>query len=321
MSGTPDVDFPPVLNGVDYLESVLGLLRATPGPRELKYAVLHLQAATEVLLKARVIQSDWRQVWLKPGQANEAAYKSGEFRSCGLEEAIERLAGLGVVVEPAMRSEIKLLGRQRNRLQHFGLTENALAVESRAAGVLDFLLEFVRVELLPGLSGNDAAVTGGQLDQAHASLAEITSLVTARLARIEPALDAAADRTVVCPACGQTALVVSGEATAACLFCTTSWQDSHEAATAYADGVLGLSWYETVTDGAAEPVYTCAWCDQLSVVRGARLRAAPEREDDFCFHCAEILTGMLACENGCGTLTDNETGLCVSCLAIQFDRF
>ncbi|WP_186784533.1 hypothetical protein [Streptomyces sp. CBG33] len=54
-STPPQVDFPPVRNGIDYLTSVVEhLSRTRPDPRDLKYAVLHLHAATEVLLKARL---------------------------------------------------------------------------------------------------------------------------------------------------------------------------------------------------------------------------------------------------------------------------
>ena len=51
------LDFPPIRNGVDYLVSVVNSLHGDSevGPREVKYAVLHLQAAAEVLLKARLL--------------------------------------------------------------------------------------------------------------------------------------------------------------------------------------------------------------------------------------------------------------------------
>lgn len=45
------VDFPPLRNGIDYLVSVVTALNHGEegvDPRKLKYAVLHLQAATEL---------------------------------------------------------------------------------------------------------------------------------------------------------------------------------------------------------------------------------------------------------------------------------
>ncbi|WP_244302586.1 hypothetical protein [Streptomyces viridosporus] len=68
MSGDADgprVDFPPVPNGIDYLSEVVTRLArpdAEVSPRDLKYAVLHLQAATEVLVKARLQIAHWSLV-------------------------------------------------------------------------------------------------------------------------------------------------------------------------------------------------------------------------------------------------------------------
>jgi hypothetical protein len=41
------LSFAPLQNGLDYLESVVEHLRDNPDQRDLKYAILHLQAATE----------------------------------------------------------------------------------------------------------------------------------------------------------------------------------------------------------------------------------------------------------------------------------
>jgi hypothetical protein len=43
-----DVSFPPIPNGIDYLVNVVELLsrdKGGPSPRDMKYSVLHLQAA------------------------------------------------------------------------------------------------------------------------------------------------------------------------------------------------------------------------------------------------------------------------------------
>lgn len=74
IGGQPDVDFPPIQNGIDYLLSVTNHLTHgdPPEPRDLKYAILHLQAAVEVLLKARLQREHWSQVFKNPGAATRA---------------------------------------------------------------------------------------------------------------------------------------------------------------------------------------------------------------------------------------------------------
>jgi len=52
----PQLQFPPLLNGVDYIEAVVGNLADHPTEKDLKYAVLHLHGAVEVLLKVRLMR-------------------------------------------------------------------------------------------------------------------------------------------------------------------------------------------------------------------------------------------------------------------------
>jgi len=322
MRSGKNVHFPPVANGMDYLRSVLDHLDDNPTHRDLKYTVLHLQAATEVLLKARLIEADWRLVWANPDMADEAKFERGEFQSCGIDDAIARLRNTGVEISPQAKGEITNLAKLRNQLQHFGLTASATAIEARAATVLDFLLDFVQRYLRPGLGDDDATIVDEQMTEFWEALTGIRSLIEARMKRIEPLLRAATDRTVTCPDCGLMAMVASGAPSVECLVCGNgkTW-DPKDVADEYASTVLGLSWYVAIKDGGAEPVYTCPECDLVTLVRGALLAGTPDIPADFCFNCAEQFTGVAPCQGGCGTLTDSDTGLCFWCERQAFSRF
>ncbi|MFI6084718.1 hypothetical protein ACIBBB_27735 [Streptomyces sp. NPDC051217] len=93
------VDFPPVENGVDYLRSVVDHLTDAdpPTPRALKYAVLHLQAAAEVLLKSRLLHEHWSLVFKEPSAATRKKFEVGDFTSCTTEAAIDRLRNIAGV--------------------------------------------------------------------------------------------------------------------------------------------------------------------------------------------------------------------------------
>jgi hypothetical protein len=124
--------------------------------RDLKYAVLHLQAAVEVLLKARLLREHWSLVFKEPGRATRAAYESGDFESCGTLAAVDRLREIvGISIEKKDVDELKELAKARNALQHYGLTQPSQAVEARAGRVLDFLMRFLEAELLPLLQGTE----------------------------------------------------------------------------------------------------------------------------------------------------------------------
>src|SRR5690242_18279809 len=158
-SAPPQLDFPPVRNGIDYLASVVEHLdenKSDVGPRDLKYAVLHLQAAVEVLLKARLQREHWGLVFKDPGKATRKAFEGGDFESCGTDATIERLRDIaGIAIDRKEAEALKDLAKDRNALQHYGLTHNAHAVEARAGRVLDFLMRFLDTRLLPLLEGQE----------------------------------------------------------------------------------------------------------------------------------------------------------------------
>lgn len=269
-STRPDVSFPPVPNGIDYLISVVDHLAThgsgspDPKPRDLKYAVLHLQAAAEVLLKARLLHEHWALVFKDPGKADHARYLAGDFETCGVAETITRLGGIVGIDLSQHRGKLTSLAKSRNALQHFGLTDSAFAVEARTADVLDFLLEFIQAELLPTLDAAEASAVAVDLERLLAAAAEIRSFVKTRMDRLRPELEPVRSMTTQCPACGKWSLVVDGEDNT-CRFCQTSWGTS-EITEAYVSEVLGLSWYDVGHDGAEEPTASCprecgaTWC-------------------------------------------------------------
>ncbi|MFJ5534146.1 hypothetical protein [Streptomyces sp. NPDC093261] len=75
-----EVYFPPVRNGLDYLVSVVEHLEAGTervSARDLKYAVLHLAAGAEVLLKARLQLEHWSLVFSDPAKARRSELEDG----------------------------------------------------------------------------------------------------------------------------------------------------------------------------------------------------------------------------------------------------
>lgn len=70
----PSVNFPPVLNGLDFLESTVDLLavKGDVPSRNLKYAVVHLASTAETLFKARLAMKKPALVWAKPDAYDRA---------------------------------------------------------------------------------------------------------------------------------------------------------------------------------------------------------------------------------------------------------
>ncbi|MFJ8860238.1 hypothetical protein ACIRD8_17595 [Streptomyces sp. NPDC102451] len=280
----PDIEFRPVRNGMDFLLSAVEHLtfEALPSDRDLKYAVLHLHAAVEVLLKARLVREHWSLVFKDPAKATAKDFADGSFSSTTIEGAMTRLREIaGVNIDEASRSAIIKLTQTRNAFTHYGHSASAYAVEAQATRVLSFLVDFIAQELY---DRNSSSQFGGEYDRTmrliQTQLGRIDTLVKNRMRKVDAELADQQERTVLCPACRQPAVVVGRHPH--CRFCYAEWPSAHELAGAYISTVLkdhdGLFWYRC--DDCAEDGH-----DEALLVLGASTADALEIEIGLCFRC------------------------------------
>ncbi|MEV6384829.1 hypothetical protein AB0M31_36115 [Streptomyces sp. NPDC051773] len=323
----PELRFPPVENGLDYLVDVTNRLATDPGadptPRDLKYAVRSLQDATETLLKARLRQEHWALVFAKPDAAGRAQYDKGDFVTCTLAEAMGRLQKIAdVKLPPKGVAAVHKLARDRNALAHWGLTANAAAIESRAAAVLDFLLVFLDRELLPGLDAAETAQAQATMNVVRSQLRGITAYVAKRTKDIRASLATLTAVTVECPECAQPALVAGG-GQPACRFCLLAWQDPAAAALDYAWIVRGQTPDNRVE--GLRPVQVCPTCEEETLVLEAATVAAQPDTVRLCLGCGtdHSDTALTACEGSCGLLlpADFPGSLCDNCTTAAWEGF
>ncbi|MFG2761644.1 serine/arginine repetitive matrix protein 1 [Streptomyces wuyuanensis] len=322
----PQLDFPPVRNGLDYLDSAVDHLDENDSAvttRDVKYAVLHLQAAVEVLFKARLLAEHWTLVFADLHQATRKKLESADFKSVTTDAAVLRLRNIvGVPITDEEQKALKNLSDDRNKLQHFGLTHDAHAVdahavEARAAAVLDFLIRFCDERLLPCLTNEEERGEAQRsLSRLREGLNSIESFVRERMHRVGSELKAeeAEHRTIRCPGCTQLALVVRPSVNpspydfddiATCRFCSWEW-DTMELA-----GYFGDSDHEE--PGAWN---TCPKCYQWALASEVPVRSNPDTPAYFCFACAVVFPSLLPCtrcERPVEATRDTGTIMCGSC--------
>lgn len=276
-----DLDFPPIRNGIDYLVSVVDHLTAQDvGPRSIKYAVLHLHAATEVLLKARLVQEHWSLVFDDPGHATADRFKSGDFKSCTVEEAVRRLRSIaGVTITGKEESALADLGRDRNALQHYGLTHNARAVEARAGRLLDFLVRFLDDILVPNLGiDEEDDVVLEMMIHIKVGLDGIQTFGDQRLRRLRGTLRGYEERTFHCPECSEMTMVTDGTSSR-CHFCGLVVPTAEQMIRQY---LFGHPEPESMMG-------TCPRCTQPTAVKSVPL--ATGDYVTFCFGCPGPVPG------------------------------
>ncbi|WP_152648928.1 hypothetical protein [Streptacidiphilus anmyonensis] len=253
-----------------------------PGPQQFKYAVLHLQAAAEILLKAMLLQEDWTQIFRNPEEATREALESGVFQSCNRKDSIKRLKRGGVDIGRA-EQDLDKLAAFRNPLQHFGLPAPIAEIRALTASVLDFLVSFVDETLIPRLGGQDAGDAEFDLANIVDKLPELKEFITVRMNRLQgEGLRKLEIRTVVCPFCKQWALVVDNEGPG-CLCCTRykrNWGENLPAD--YAASVLGVT---TQFGENSRIAVACPRCGDRALVPDVVVAAARATPRRFCFSC------------------------------------
>ncbi|MGW1764501.1 hypothetical protein ACWCQL_10530 [Streptomyces sp. NPDC002073] len=282
------LDFPPIENGIDYLRSVVEQLsddRLESGPRAVKYAVLHLQAAAEVLLKAYLLREHWSLVLADPGKASKKAFDSGNFTSCTMEQAIERLRNIaGVDISDKDAKALKDLASDRNKLQHYGMTHSVQVVEARAAAALDFLVRFVENHLLCGLEITSATAKAAlAMDDIRQGMNQIDSFIKRRMNRLRGnELKGKERRTLHCPTCEQPALVV-GPPRATCHFC-------EHTPVLILSLLVGSDWEQDARQ--------CPSCDDRMLFEGLPFIEQPATADftAYCFSCDSDFTVLVPCQ-------------------------
>ncbi|MFF1717580.1 hypothetical protein [Streptomyces sviceus] len=278
---TAEVNFPPVQNGVDYLDSVVDHLRTEqPSARQLKYAVLHLQAAAEVLLKTRLQGEHWSLVFKDPGSATRQKFEAGDFESCTTTAAIARLQDIaGVTVNDKSAKSLAILSKWRNALQHYGLKVNARAVETRAAQVLDFLIAFVHEELVATLDKGEAAAIDSKLEEVSFKLLSIKSFIETRHRRLAEELKDVQDCTLRCSECDEWTLVIGkGNGPVCCRFCHVTFASPTEA--------MHFSTLAHRREDFGVDLGMCLDCEEETLaLNGVRVAESPEEDRILCGSC------------------------------------
>ncbi|MFF9870097.1 hypothetical protein ACF1G0_32750 [Streptomyces sp. NPDC013953] len=264
-------------NGIDYLASVVDHLRHKghqehpPPPRALKYSVL--QAAAEVLLKARLQREHWSLVFKEPGAASLKRFREGDFESCGADATVLRLRQIASVeISQRDQKALKDLARDRNALQHYGLTHNAAAIEARAGAVLDFLVRFLDKELLPHLDPGDRSATRSDMSYVAQEVRGITAFASQRMKRLVAEIkeEGVDERTVDCPFCHHVSMIVQAGFGGDCRFC------GHRVTTEH---LIDAYYYNP--EGAFS---TCPGCKEGTLGVEVQVLATKELQL-FCFTC------------------------------------
>ncbi len=325
-SGKPSTElaFEPILNGVDFLDRAIHELLEAHDPRELKYAVLHLQAAVEILVKVRLQREGYEHIFEDPETADLDRWKQGEFRSVGLLTALTRLKQIAdIQLTSRQKKAFGRLARERNKLQHFGSTSNQEVVLTIAGNAMEVLSEFIVTHLVPDAPDDEQAPLQDARRLIDQALREIDVVIHARMKAIAPALDRWAGPVIKCPGCTQLAWTFEIDSEdSVCHCCSTKWweEQGQVIAERYAEDVLGEDRHRAAQGQCGWSVGLCPVCDEEALV-DVDTRAIPDAPLSVCFQCGFNTSGRMGSCGDCGRATiDDDCDLCPDCFQYRIDK-
>ncbi|MEV0982122.1 hypothetical protein [Streptomyces sp. NPDC049915] len=316
-----DFHFPALTNGLDYLASAVDSLsgeNGQPKPRDLKYGVLHLQAAVETLLKARLEMHDPALVWWTIKDYDERKHEAGDFKSCGVPGALKRLSDtvkIESVIDPEEAS-LTELANLRNRLTHFGWKDTVVAVQARTIPVLDLLVGFINTDILPHVDQAEEALSAErQMEQIRAGFKHLTDFVAHRMEALQGELARREHTTAACRSCRQFAVVLDGGANdLTCLLCGRQYGTGEDAAWEF----IGSCRHVSIQDGGGD-LNACGSCGSNAVIATPTAHS-PERDTWICFACGATFEGICEfCDQAADLVADMD--MCRDCYASRLAKF
>jgi hypothetical protein len=305
-----DIQLSMLENGLDFIASGLKHIAAPVSKFDLKYAVLHLSAGIELVLKDRLMREDWKQIFVKPEDATEEKHKSGNFKSVNLYQCLERLEQHCPVDLPD-KGLLLSFKDQRNPIEHFALNHSREALEASSAIVLGELINFIgEAYEEDDLSRDESEL----LQQIRTGLAEFKRFTVERMAEIQWLLEdhkKGHGQIVVCPSCMQDALMADCDVK--CAFCGYA-ASAEDAAELYIANTIGTSRHYAMKEGETFPLRNCPNCDNEALV----FEEGYTETNGICFACGNTPSPgeYVSCDQ-CQELCDPDDrtgGMCNDCL-------
>ena len=108
---------------------------------EFKYAIVHVFAGIELLMKKRLSNDHWSLLFHDVNKATITKFRTGNFKGPSIDDMINRLLYIVNIDERHLkRNELEQLKSIRNKIQHFGVDINSeFAKEMVAKGLKIFL--------------------------------------------------------------------------------------------------------------------------------------------------------------------------------------
>ena len=208
-------------NAIDFLNRAIELVsRVEKGEEDvasLKYAVIFLTTALELLMKAILEKNHWCLVFKNLNKASKDNLRKQDFESVDFNLALERLEKiLGIKLEEGEKKKLKSLQKYRNRILHYSVEINLLQAKSLLAKGFIIFINLYR-ELCDNKEEHIALV-----QHIHANLKDFHKFVQLKLREIQKEMsdyERPIEPYKECPNCLLKTIVFKDNDRCFCLYC------------------------------------------------------------------------------------------------------
>ncbi len=305
-----ELDFNLVENALDFFCEGIEYLDENE-PRKLKYAVLHIASAVELILKARLEEEGWIHIFKDPYKADIKKYKSGNFRSVDFQDVLERLEVVCKVDLNVHRPILDKLRLMRNRIQHFVFSGETIEITSVVVKAWSFLMDFIHNEIPDRLEEEQVKV-----DEIIGRMVKHQKYLEHRLDEIKVQLsDYKENDTLIvgCPLCYEETLIIPGGEDPFCLLCRYK-NDPFQVADDWATEFIGYP-HTDPKERMIEPVIKeCPECTMEAMIEFENGDVRPPDPAWICFYCGASGPPLSRCHK-CGDeyVWEEDEYLCPDC--------
>ena len=289
MNKKKNIEFDLLENGLDFIENSLEAILSTNEPHKLKYAILHISAGIELILKEILRLEHWSLLFENINNADYKHLRSGDFISVSFSSILKRLEGIvdGNITEK-QKKHFDILRKKRNKMEHFAFKESSNALKSTISKALTDIIEIIDENIGIKNTSNESQFLYKSIRRESSKFIEFVDLVKAKLKDELTRLEKNKTKIIDCPECFQDLFPLDGSNT--CLFC--GYSDTPENITAlYADTVLEYSSYAAYKYGEDCPIKKCLECENETMII--------ENNTAFCIDCGASwdLDSLSYCED------------------------
>lgn len=304
-------------NGLDFLsESVTNLVNLNENnnisdndkKRFLKYSVLHLISATEILFKVVLVEKNWEYIFdEKINQADYNKFANGNFQSITGETAIKRLSEFcNITLSNKEQNYIKKLKKYRNKMEHFKIEDTYMQILLTEFDVIAFLVKFIHDYILSNqtLDENENNLYNSIIQE----LQKLQDFIETREKHIKE--ENPNGYFIPCPKCGKSYYIHDKRKCLLCFYEADT--DDTQLSDEYIYNILDLTHYSCVKDGGNYPIYGCPECEHESLVYDSQTN-----DLCFCYECGfkDEVYNYDFCSR-CGTFMKkkNDIDICDFCI-------